>query len=511
MRTESSDKTHKFKELIGPEAAQGSGRAAEKPLTLLEEFSAILDKISLQLASSEDFAAWTKVDKIQQVKEIDRKPEIEAGRDEVKDAGNDIPLETQNSGHQDEQKEAQNSDQTEVVEPEQVQSEAEPEQIEAQEETVLEEELETSDEQHVAPEQIEQSSVESQVAATFQVAKTEQAATPPEKLKEAALAHAEEKPQAAEQANQEVLPQKFERLAVSEKQVSETEISKKVEQNVKPAAEQQTKVEVQTDNQFEIPNAIVAQQQVAANAQRKSETSELLESIMRSVLEVKMQELPVHAQSNQMTGKESLVASLLTRQLLGKSAMMLMDGTSNSIQSANQNVMSNHSFAARTVDAKESLRESIPQPLPKPLESRTMRQVEQVVKEAAKSKDGKTISMRLDPPELGSLKVDVSLRDSTLHARISAESAQVLGLLREKMAELQNMLRNLGLEVDSVSVSVQGDSQAFSSFEQEVNHNTANDSGDAGGENAGGELNTSGDFVPGTVLSQQNLEDHWVA
>ncbi len=88
-----------------------------------------------------------------------------------------------------------------------------------------------------------------------------------------------------------------------------------------------------------------------------------------------------------------------------------------------------------------------------------MQRVESALKEAARSKDGKTISLRLDPPNLGNLKVDVSIRDSVLHARLTAESSQVTYLLREKAHELQEMLRKLGLNVQTVSVSVKSEDE----------------------------------------------------
>ncbi len=86
--------------------------------------------------------------------------------------------------------------------------------------------------------------------------------------------------------------------------------------------------------------------------------------------------------------------------------------------------------------------------------SKILERVESTLKEAARSRDGKTISLRLDPPELGSVKVDVSIRDGSLHARVTAENSQVAGVIREKAHELQSMLRKLGLTVEKVSVSV---------------------------------------------------------
>lgn len=136
--------------------------------------------------------------------------------------------------------------------------------------------------------------------------------------------------------------------------------------------------------------------------------------------------------------------------------------------------------------------------------ARTMEKVESALKEAAKSRDGKTISLRLDPPELGSVKVDVTIRDSHLHARVVAESPSVGQMLREKAQELQSSLRKLGLHVDSITVSVGSDQSAGqqnqSSFEGGKQQST----------NFGGELFKGFAGPAGAEVSRQ-VDDHWVA
>jgi flagellar hook-length control protein FliK len=95
--------------------------------------------------------------------------------------------------------------------------------------------------------------------------------------------------------------------------------------------------------------------------------------------------------------------------------------------------------------------------LPRPQAARMLERVEATLKEAARSRDGRTISLHLEPVNLGRVKVDVSLREGALHARIAPENQQVMQALREHAHELQSSLRKLGLDVDSVSVSVTAD------------------------------------------------------
>lgn len=89
--------------------------------------------------------------------------------------------------------------------------------------------------------------------------------------------------------------------------------------------------------------------------------------------------------------------------------------------------------------------------------ARMLERVQSTLTEAAKARDGKTISLRLDPANLGRVKVDVSLKEGVLHARIMPENQQVMTALREHAHELQGALRKLGLDVDSVTVTVRSD------------------------------------------------------
>jgi flagellar hook-length control protein FliK len=87
-----------------------------------------------------------------------------------------------------------------------------------------------------------------------------------------------------------------------------------------------------------------------------------------------------------------------------------------------------------------------------------LERVESALKEAARTRDGKTISLKLEPVNLGQVKVDVSLRDGSLHARVTPQNKEVLTALREHSHELQGALRRLGLNVERVTVQVVGDS-----------------------------------------------------
>ena len=110
----------------------------------------------------------------------------------------------------------------------------------------------------------------------------------------------------------------------------------------------------------------------------------------------------------------------------------------------------------RTTEADNAPRQA--RYLNKATQQRMLERVESALKEAARTRDGKTISLKLEPVNLGQVKVDVSLRDGSLHARVTPQNKEVLTALREHSHELQGALRRLGLNVERVTVQVVGDS-----------------------------------------------------
>lgn len=101
-----------------------------------------------------------------------------------------------------------------------------------------------------------------------------------------------------------------------------------------------------------------------------------------------------------------------------------------------------------------------PEAVPQSRLSKAVEQVEAAMKEIVRGKQTRMVSLRLDPPSLGKVQVDVSLKNGTLHARLVPESSDVGNVLRERSHELHGALRKLGLAVDTVVVSVSTGEQA---------------------------------------------------
>ncbi|KPK64317.1 MAG: hypothetical protein AMK73_04695 [Planctomycetes bacterium SM23_32] len=79
----------------------------------------------------------------------------------------------------------------------------------------------------------------------------------------------------------------------------------------------------------------------------------------------------------------------------------------------------------------------------------------QVVQEARYlHRNGRSeMTVRLHPPELGRMKVDVQMRDGRLEVRIRVENAEVRETLRSELTGLDRSLRDAQLDLARLEVS----------------------------------------------------------
>jgi flagellar hook-length control protein FliK len=189
----------------------------------------------------------------------------------------------------------------------------------------------------------------------------------------------------------------------------------------------------------------------------------------------------------------------------GRSALGLLDGAGR-MNSPFQQVDGSQR-RAETADRGDLTRSA--KTLPRGLQQRTMERVENVLKEVAQSKDGKSISLRLDPPSLGSLKIDVTYRDNSLHARIVGESAAVVAVLRERAYELQESLRKLGLDVDRITIAVGTQGEEGSSQQMKFEGDRGSGGGTQQGEAGFG--GSQAPLDPSVLEVVTQIDDHWVA
>ncbi len=126
------------------------------------------------------------------------------------------------------------------------------------------------------------------------------------------------------------------------------------------------------------------------------------------------------------------------------------------------------------------------------MSTRVMERVEEALKAVAKSKDGSTISLRLDPPSLGEVKIDVTMKEGVLFARLQSSSEDVENLLKSKSLELQQILRDAGLDVDTINVYI-------ASKDSEDNSNQS------GSANSGNEKDKGNDTFNNDLEKVSNL------
>ncbi|MEZ4754872.1 MAG: flagellar hook-length control protein FliK, partial [Bdellovibrionota bacterium] len=214
------------------------------------------------------------------------------------------------------------------------------------------------------------------------------------------------------------------------------------------------------------------------------------------------QALTVH--TNKALGTAMMAKQGLEHSVIGQQSQQ---ATLNSTAlNPTQSVVSMTDRGAKLETAQRLVKQ---QALPRAQEQRTMEKVKEVLKEAAKSRDGKTLSLRLDPPSLGSVKIDVTFKDGALHARIAAESPHVNQLLRERSAELQMLLRRIGLNASTVSVSVQGDDQGFGGETMAGSQDSSNNNGSGMGDDNLQDAHVMDGSSPS--LANESVLDHWVA
>lgn len=302
-----------------------------------------------------------------------------------------------------------------------------------------------------------------------------------QKLKEAKEVNLEKNTLASEGAVNENLSESIETETLKTKVIAE--LDKKLVDKESPKTDSKELVNSDTFEESEL----LSNQQLIRNIAKQT------------VLENAQINVSGKVQENAMKTIINQAKDVLTKQFDFK-----FSNNTTSTQVNIQNVQANVGSKGGEVLTKDSK----PLALPRTYANRTISKVEEVIKELSKSKDGKTISVRLDPPSLGSVKVDVSYKDGALTARVMAESNQVGQFLKDKAIDLQQLLRKSGINVEEVNVwfgsqsefSDSSESKSFDDFENNFNERNFQSN----------DLAIEGEVVP-EVQKDNEILDHWVA
>lgn len=136
-----------------------------------------------------------------------------------------------------------------------------------------------------------------------------------------------------------------------------------------------------------------------------------------------------------------------------------------------------------------------------------VRVIDQVVREVRLSQiNGQSnLVVKLNPPDLGALRLQISQDATGMTTHIQASNSQVRGLLEANMPLLMDTLSKAGVQMNSVSVSVGTSFNAFAQNAQQGNaqSNSSHARGQyAPGRQMGG-IQTAADFAPAWGRSEQ--------
>jgi len=113
---------------------------------------------------------------------------------------------------------------------------------------------------------------------------------------------------------------------------------------------------------------------------------------------------------------------------------------------------------------------------------------------------GGVMNMRLDPPELGELRVQMTLARGVVSAEFHASNAQAQGLLEKNLTALRSTLESQGLTVERLTVHVAAPFNGQSSMREDSNQGTPNQpqrhSHDAAGGESRGRRDEQGQDTP---------------
>ncbi len=460
-----------FQNVTSNSAGQAQGQEAGASGDLFAQFSMILDKIALQLSHNEGIFNISSELRpaVLAPREEQPAPEVE----QAPEAEQTLPLAVEE----------------EVIEEE------------VAEEVEENSEQESGEEQVLVSDDLVQTTQEGEVTGEGAPVEVKVASEPVVKVEVAQLPIGEQA--AAEQDGSDIVTRLLREQLTKQQQAAPLEQHAGQEQQELPQ-QQQVGEDLALKN-FLVKNGLIAKDS-------GSEETKALETALRALFEQSesaQSTLPQEGVQQSIVVSPLLLQRALEMSSFGKSNEAVAQGVTATTPKANTGNGAGHDVSLGQSARRSETAESAETPLSQRATLRTLEKVEQALKEIAKSKDGKTISLRLDPPELGSLKIDVTMRDGLLHARIAADNTQVSQMLREKAHEIQRNLRELGLNVDQVSVSVRDESGQFSQFFSNTGSGTGSEN--RGQSDVNQQSVADADAQTGTNTNKIVVEDHWVA
>lgn len=145
-----------------------------------------------------------------------------------------------------------------------------------------------------------------------------------------------------------------------------------------------------------------------------------------------------------------------------------------------------------------------------------LERIQKIVMNSVANKDVSTVTLRLDPPTLGTVTVKLTQKGDELAARIIPESPEVEQLLKSKTGEIVAALSGSGVKLENINVTIGTAVQdaAPKSFDDMLPQGFENGQGNGRGRNEAGSQDEP-QLFPGASLglTQGNIVDlsGWVA
>jgi hypothetical protein len=176
-----------------------------------------------------------------------------------------------------------------------------------------------------------------------------------------------------------------------------------------------------------------------------------LQALIQNLSSVFNVSQPKNNQSALINSTSDVLKELNNTLSLPSQTVAVLDKSS----SEDRSLMNSNLVGGSQLEKKATVSTQLTRFFPKMIEK-----IANLAEEVERSKDGRSLSIRIDPPHLGKIKVDMTLKDGSVHTRLTAESALVAHFLRERGDELQALIRKAlpFLDQATIGFSMVGDS-----------------------------------------------------
>ncbi len=210
----------------------------------------------------------------------------------------------------------------------------------------------------------------------------------------------------------------------------------------------------------------------------------LQEEQIAKILTPRREQPSPHEQKSVKAGPETqLEASAVVESELETASESKPEAAKISLQGLGNNTHQPQQ-AAQAVQASHIREAQMESPVPRMMQLPSGQQlaetqlVDQVVTHLAGSNDGETgrMRLRLNPAELGSLRLDLMVEGDRVRAHLQAQSQQVREVLDRYLPQLRDALQQQGLKIDEFRVDVQsgqdqtGNETAWQQQQQQQHH-----------------------------------------